>query len=114
MTRALSTEEPCAANVACTVLKASAGGDPISANLIDIWRELRPPKSGSLREASAYVIPPADNVLQRKCGLHGMLDWVKRKSEFTPVAWDSRSSPRAIPKGKYELHTEVVFLSASR
>src|SRR5437764_1415297 len=87
---------------------------PISANLIDIWRELRPPKSGSLREASAYVIPPADNVLQRKCGLHGMLDWVKRKSEFTPVAWDSRSSPRGIPKGKYELHTEVVFLSASR
>jgi len=30
MTRALSTEEPCAANVACTVLKASAGGDPFA------------------------------------------------------------------------------------
>src|SRR5213080_2435678 len=30
MTRALSTEEPCAANVACTVLKASEGGDPFA------------------------------------------------------------------------------------
>jgi hypothetical protein len=30
MTRAPSTEEPCAANVACTVLKASEGGDPFA------------------------------------------------------------------------------------
>jgi hypothetical protein len=30
MKRALSTEEPCAANVACTVLKASEGGDPFT------------------------------------------------------------------------------------
>ena len=30
MTRALSTEEPCAANVARTVLKASGGGDPFA------------------------------------------------------------------------------------
>jgi hypothetical protein len=30
MTRALSTEEPCAINVARTVLKASGGGDPFA------------------------------------------------------------------------------------
>jgi hypothetical protein len=30
MKRAPSTEEPCAANVACTVLKASEGGDPFA------------------------------------------------------------------------------------
>ena len=30
MTRALSTEEPCAINVARTVLKASGGGDPVA------------------------------------------------------------------------------------
>ena len=30
MKRAPSTEEPCATNVACTVLKASEGGDPFA------------------------------------------------------------------------------------
>jgi hypothetical protein len=30
MTRALSTEEPCAIKVARTVLKASGGGDPVA------------------------------------------------------------------------------------
>ena len=30
MTRALSTEEPCAIKMACTVLKASGGGDPVA------------------------------------------------------------------------------------
>jgi transposase len=30
MTRARSTEEPCAANVACTVLETSGGSDPLA------------------------------------------------------------------------------------
>jgi transposase len=38
MTRAHSTEEPCAANVACTVLETSGGSDPLA----EFNRALRP------------------------------------------------------------------------
>ena len=40
MTRASSTEEPCAAKVASTVLKASAGGDPFAEPNLKAFKRL--------------------------------------------------------------------------
>lgn len=70
MTRALSIEEPCAAKVACTVLKASGGSDPFAEPNRDLrMNKLQQKISGFRTDAGA----------QRFARLRGFISTVRKQ-----------------------------------
>jgi hypothetical protein len=93
MTRAPSTEEPCAANVACTVLKASEGGDPF-AEPNQALKLLIRQRRNSLFYASthsAYVASLLTSVIATcaRAGINALAFWwrcrsIARRSSATP------------------------------
>jgi len=76
MTRALSAEEPCAAKVACTVLKASGGGDPFAEpnGRLRHWVILRKLSFGTRSEQGSRALALLASVIDT-CRQRGVSPW---------------------------------------